>query len=75
MRNRQTQTDTKTQRSWAQAGELGFLMEKPQGPRHSVCLLYRVEKRCCYCIQLNNEAGLLHTNKQRVRITVYSWIK
>lgn len=57
-------TDTKTQRSLAQAGELGFLMGKPQGPRNSVCLLYQVEKRCYYCIQLKNEAGLLQINKE-----------
>lgn len=57
-------TDTKTQRSWAQAGELGFLMGKSPGPRNSVCLLYQVEKRCYYCIQLKNEAGLLQINKE-----------
>lgn len=43
---------------------LGSLLEKLQHPRSSVCLLYRAQ-RCGYCMQLNKEAVLLYTGKQR----------
>lgn len=44
--------------------KLGFLLEKLQYPRSSVCLLCRAN-RCGYCLQLNKEAVLLYTDKQR----------
>lgn len=43
---------------------LGSLLEKLQHLRSSVCLLYRTHK-CGYCMQLNMEAVLLYTGKQR----------
>ena len=52
------------------SGGLGSLTEMPQHPGSSACLLYRVEQRGRVLltvgpyIQINMEAGLLHTAEQ-----------
>lgn len=55
---------------------LGSLVEKPQHPGSSVCLLCIVEKGGQgYCRELSKEARLLYTDKQGVVFILYSWTK
>lgn len=52
-------------------GGLGSQVERPQYPKSSTCLLYRVEQSQD-CVQLNREAGLLHTAEQGGGVSL-SW--
>lgn len=58
--NEERQTDGHIKRKLG-LGNLSSQVEKPQHPRSSVFIIYR---EWGYCIQLNKETGLLHTDKQ-----------
>lgn len=70
-------TDTKTQPHWDQAGELGFLTEKPKGPKaqHVCCIevnsseviAYNRIRRKGYNTEINKEMGLWSTGDQMDR--------